>query len=52
MFFEYTLFYMNVLIYLAGATIGPSVGIHLDEAIKDLCAGNIPDDVFTYRHGW
>ena len=24
----------------------------LDEAIKDFCAGNIPDDVFTYRHGW
>lgn len=31
---------MNVLIYLAGATIGPSVGIHLDEAIKQIKRGN------------
>lgn len=31
---------MKVLIYLAGATIGPSVGIHLEEAIKQIKQGN------------
>lgn len=24
----------------------------LDETIGELCAGNIPDGVFAYRHGW
>lgn len=32
--------YMKVLIYLAGAKIGPSVGIHLEEAIKQVQKGN------------
>lgn len=31
---------MKVLIYFAGATIGPSVGIHLEEAIKQIKLGN------------